>query len=627
MKGYLEFVARDRNTDQRSKVGAGTIKSDETIFEESVRLDTEGFVYHPNFMEFALGGLFGLLQQDNREAFDDRIRQFSDDGDFVEFDFDGYFFKKKPYPGQVFARRHRRLTPRPFQASLETTTTTYGLNWQYVHPKYPTSLQYNFTNVDLNSLDPEEQDGRQRDELLRFETGYKFSEHSELSLDYERRQVEQKPFTLDYDSDEVTLTHDHRFGDGHRQRLESELNYFDQRGTFDIRRARWREILRLEHSETLRSWYRWELLDRKQGTLAGVVPIEERSYYLSGTVEHQLYQSLTSEFFAFGQTQDFESGLEIDRWGVQASFDYRKNNRWGQLVADYRVRYQEESRTGAEQAVEIVDEARTFADPEPIVLTQTNVNLSSLTITDEARTTLYRSGDDYRVRTFPNRIEIERVPTGRIADGQTVLLDYQYTLGSDFDLDTLLQTFSVRQNFTMGLSPYYRLRWQRQDIVPEDAVGAVAEDITGHLIGAEFRRGGFRVFSEYEDHDSTITPLRAKRLGAEYTRRFAFGATGILKARWSEVDFREPDRLRRFLTLEGRWRHPITEHLTLESALMFRREKDTLSGHDEGIDFDLSLEWMVRQTEMRLTYEVGKFDDEFSANEFSRLYVQVRRSF
>ena len=90
---------------------------------------------------------------------------------------------------------------------------------------------------------------------------------------------------------------------------------------------------------------------------------------------------------------------------------------------------------------------------------------------------------------------------------------------------------------------------------------------------------------------------------------------------------REPDRTRRFFTIEGRWRHPVTQHLTVESALTFRRDRDTFSGTDEGLDFDLSLEWVVRQTEVRLTYEYSEFDDDFSDNEYSRLYVQVRRSF
>ena len=58
--GYLEFIARHREQDQESKVGAGEQSSKETIFEERLQLETEGFVYHPNFLEFWLAGLFGL---------------------------------------------------------------------------------------------------------------------------------------------------------------------------------------------------------------------------------------------------------------------------------------------------------------------------------------------------------------------------------------------------------------------------------------------------------------------------------------------------------------------------------------------------------------------------------------
>ena len=627
MQGYLEFVARDRNNTQNSKTGAANRRLDETIIEESIQLETDGYVYHPNFLEFTLGGLFGLFQQRNRDVIDDRDRLFTENGDICEFNFDGHFFKKKPYPGSVYTRRYRSIDPRPFQASLETTTTAYGLNWQYVSAKFPTSLQFSYTNVDLDSLDPQEADGLQRDAFLRFETGYRISENNELSLKYEHRETKQEPFTLDYDSDDVTLSHDYRFGDRMQYSLESELNYFDQRGTFRILRKRWRETFRVDHTETLRSWFRLELLDRTQSVQPGVPPLEETSYYLSGTLEHELYESLFSEFFAFGQRQEFGSGLEIDRWGAQASFNYRKRNPWGRLVMNYLARFQQEDREGGEQPVQIVDEVRTFNDPDPVVLANETILRNSVRITVEQRTTLYQEGSDYRVVTFPDRIEIERVPTGRIQDGETVLIDYAFVLGSDFDLDTYVQNFGVRQEFDFGLSPYYRLRWQDQDITPEDARGAIAEDITSHLVGAEFERAGLRFLAEYEDFDSNITPFIAVRLGTDYTRRFEFGATGTLKARWTQMEYRQPDRTRRFFTIEGRWRHAVTQHLTVESALMFRRERDTFGGADEGVDFDLSLEWMIRQTEVRLTYEYSEFDDDFSDNEYSRLYVQVRRSF
>ncbi|MEK7731829.1 MAG: hypothetical protein AAB363_08225, partial [Planctomycetota bacterium] len=628
VRGRLEYLARVRDQQQDSKVGAGNTSFKESIFEENIRLETDGSVYHPNLLEFTLAGLFGLQQRDFEQTSDGQTRTSGGDGDVFEFDFEGHFLKKKPYPGTVYARRYRSLVPRPFLSSLQTTTTNYGFVWQYVDPKTPTSLQFNSTDVRLDPLDKQEKPGRQKNEELRFETAYKFSEYNELTFLYNRRSVEEEPFALAYDSDELTLAHRLDFGDRRQHRLDSELNVFDQKGTFDVERTRFREILRLSHSETLRSWYRLELLDRTQGSLSGVPPIGEKSTYLSGTVEHQLYESLVSQFFAFVQQQDYDSGLEILRYGMQPGFDYRKKNPWGVLLANYNVRIQREDRSGGALDMEVVDETRTFQDPEPITLNNPKIVVSSIFITAEDRTTTYREGSDYRVRQVGDFVEIERVPTGRIQDGQTVLVDYVFVLGGDFSLDTVAHNFNIRQNFAFGLSPYYRLREQDQELSPEDATGITPEDITAHTIGVEYQRGPLRATAEFEDHDSTIVPFEAVRLSADLTHKFDAGGTARLKARWTDVERSAPQiRETEFFTVEGRYRHTIKKALTVEGAVLYRTQQDTLSTDNQGVNVDLALEWLYRQTEVRVTYQLGRFEDDFAKNRTSSLYVQIRRRF
>lgn len=624
----LQFRTLLREQDQESNVGGDRTTSEEQLFEEAMLLETEGSVYHPNFLEFSLAGLFGLLQEDFESIYGGRRRASADDGCILEFDAEGRFLKKKPYPGTVYARRYRSIEPRPFLSSLETLTTNYGFIWRYVDPKVPTSLQYNSTDVRLEPIDESEEEGRQQNTTLRFETGYRFAETNALSFLYERRTVDEQPFELAYDSDEFTLSHRWDFGDASRHRLESELNYFNQTGTFDIERLRWREVLRLQHTETLRSWYQFEYLDRTQGTLSGVPPIGEKSHLLSGTLEHQLYESLISQLFIFGHWQDFDDGLDIVRYGIQPSFDYRKRHAGGTFLANYAFRWEKEDRSGGARVQEVLDERVTLADPGPAVLSNMNINLGSIVITDEALLTRYELNSDYRLRVVGDRVEIERIPTGRIADGETVLVDYLYLIGGDFELDTLSHIVSIRQNFNVGLSPYYRFRRQNQDLTPEDALGFQVDDIESHLGGLELARGPLRLIGEYEDHDSTINPFRAIRLTGDLDHVLTPNGSGRLRARWTDVARAGvPDRRTRFLTVEERYRQRVSEYLTVEAAVLYRDEEDSISGNDQGVDVDFSLEWFIRQTELRVTYEYGEFEDDFSENRNHTLYVQFRRQF
>ncbi|MHC4697077.1 MAG: hypothetical protein ACYTFA_10070 [Planctomycetota bacterium] len=628
--GHVDFIVRSQERELRSKTSASKTRSEETIFEESVTLETEGYLLHPNIIDLALAGTFGLVQEDFRDEVDGRKRETSDDGDLYEFDVHAQFLKKRTYPTSVFAKRRRGIVPRPFLPRLETTTTSYGLTWQYVNKKNPVSLQFSHVDARLSPLlvsgQPDDE-GRQKNTEFRLEASHHFSDHNVLTLNYEYESFEEQPFDFNYDSDEITLTHRLKFGAKQQHRVRSEFNYLDQRGTIDIERFRWREDLWLKHSDTLQSQFQFEALDRTRGNRSSDVPnIEERSIYLSGLLRHQLFQSQTTQFRLFVRKQEFEPDLEVTRWGGHAGINYRKMNRWGVLNANYTFRVERDDFKGSSRTTEVIDDVHTFQDPEPATLSNRNVNVGSITVRAEDRVTFYQRGLDFSLQTIGNTTEIHRIPTGRIADGETVLIDYIFNAGGTYTLDTVAHNLAIQQDFEFGLTPYFRYEWQDQSISPSDATGAIVEDITGYLAGVEYRKRSLRLFAEYEDHDSTINPFVGTRLGGSYTHRFKFGAETSLHTRWTDISHGEPnDRDIKLFTLEGRYRHAITPSLTVEGSVLYRNGEDSASRDTEGVDVSLSLEWFVRETKIRVSFERNEFEDEFSENDSSALFVHVRR--
>lgn len=627
---HADIVTRWRDRDFESKVSQSRTESEETIFEESVTLETGGSLFHPNLFEFGLAGVFGLVQEEFEEVVDGRKRDDTNSGELLEFDFTGRLFKTRDYPMTVFARRHRGIIPRPFVPSLETTTSTYGFTWQYVSEKIPTSLQFNYTDAKLEPFSlagSREDEGRQKNTELRFETEYIFSDRHSLSLVYDHKSVEEDPFDIDYDSDEVTLTHRLEFGTRRQHSLRSEFNYVDQRGTIDFERTRLREELRLEHSDSLRSEIRFEAVDRSRGLPGRDVPrVDETSYMLSGRLRHQLFDSQITRLRLFVHEQEFEPDLNITRWGGQFDIDYRKTNRWGVLHSHYGFRAERNDNDGESRRLDVIDETHTFRDPDPSVLNNDNVIEGSIMVKSQDRVTIYQRGADYAIRTVGTRTEIERIPFGRIADGDTVFVDYMFDIGGNFELDTIGHSFDIREDFDIGLTPYYSFEWQDQSLSPRDATGALAEDITAHLVGVEFQKGSLNLFAEYEDHDSNINPFVSTRLGASYTHRFKSGATTSLRTRWTDTELGPPTR--RDITLftaEARHRHPITPNLTVEGSVLYRDGEDSLSADTDGVDVSLAAEWYYRATELRLSLEHSEFDDEFTESDSTTLFVHLKR--
>jgi hypothetical protein len=384
--GYLEFVTRLRSEKQTSKVGSGNQEWNERIFQEAVRLETAGSVYHPNLLEFTLGGLFGVQEDSFDGNFAGAPQTGGETEPLLEYDFVGTFFKRKPYPGTIFAHRTQGLEPRAFESSVETITNTYGLTWQYLSAKMPTRLQFEYVDVLLHPLGPLGVDSTRVNLNLRFETAYKFTEHNILSLLYEHQGLDEttrgaSPTRVKYDSDELTLAHRLEFGPNYKHRLDSELELFSQRGSLATERFRWREHLRLQHTEALRSWYEFEALDQSRGNLAGLPTIKERSVRFLGAVEHRLYESLVSQLLAWGQIQNFEPEASADRYGAEVRFDYQKKNPLGILRANYNARFEQENHEGQQLRAEVRDERQTFHDPEAVVLANPNVETGSIIVT------------------------------------------------------------------------------------------------------------------------------------------------------------------------------------------------------------------------------------------------------
>ena len=630
MRAHLDFVARHRERDQKSKITGTKIESEETIFEETLSLETEGFLLHPNILEFGLGAVYGLVQEDFSEIVNQQERSDSNNGDIVEFDFDATIFQRRDTPMTVYAHRRRGLIARPFLPSLETTTESYGFTFQYLSERTPTSFQFNYTDTDLNPLfasgAPEER-GRERNSTFSFETAYVFSEHHDITLEYEHESVSERPVTLDYDVDEVTLTHRLEFGDEHQHELLSEFNALDQRGTIDRDRIRWREELWLQHAETLESRWRFEALDRKRTFRDSSVPeFEEQSVEFTGLLRHQLFESQITQLEIFARRAEFQPDLVQTRWGGQATINYRKNNPWGVLRAGYTFRADWNDQSGDSRLAEVIGEEQRFQDPEPVFLNNPNVISGSVTVRAQDGVTFYARGRDYTQQTIGNTVELRRLPGGRITNGQTVLIDYLFSVGGTFRIDTLRQSADVRQDFNFGLSPYYRFEWQDQSLSPSDATSAIAEDITGHTVGVEYEKSSLRAFAEYEDHDSTVNPFRATRLGLSYTHRFKAGARTSFNANWTDMRNEAPTtRQIRLLMLEGRHRHPITPELFVEGAVLYRNGEDSVTGDTEGVDVSFSLEWLIRSTEVRISLEHKEYDDDFTENDSTALLVQVRR--
>jgi hypothetical protein len=548
------------------------------------------------------------------------------------FDVELGLLRIKPYPGRLFARRYEALEPRPFSPTIRRTSEKFGGEWRYVDSTIPTRVQVDQTTVDYDQIGTNALDYIQRDFIARFETGYNFTQTNFLEFLYEHRKTKQQnklsPVSFEFEVDDLRLGHRLRLGDRSQTRLDSNLNYYNQTGTFKVERAEWTEALNWKILDSLRAWVDMQLMEREQGAFNTPVTVEDTLMRLSGGLEHQLYESLTSTVGGRLETKDFKDGPDLDRYNAYGGIRYRKQNPVGVLEASYRLGYQTIDNTGSDTVIPVFDEPQTFNDPFPVIINGQNIVESSIEITDLTGTTLYTLGLDYTVLKFPSRVEIYRIPTGRINNGQTVLVDYVLEPVPAYRLDQVRQNLLIRHEFDFGLAPYYRLDYQDQTVDPSDLVTPVPNDYDRHFLGLEYSDSKLSGRAEYQRSSGTFDTYDGYALSGSFTQRL--GETGRLHLHgiWTRIDYTEPNERRaENLYAGGQYRQELVRHLDLEVTATYRALNDTFLGDSDGVDIKGLLELLYGKTTVRLGCDFSIFDTERVKREWMMLYLQLTREF
>jgi len=242
----LEFAAENRTDEQG--VSENKRKSETTVFEERVRLKTEGDIYHPDLLFYNAILGFGLAQQ-SLHSDEESDRQDESLNDYNIF---AQLLRGKSYPTTFYASKSEELIPRQFLGSLRTERINRGASLSLRSRDWPMTFQYTASEINQDGLSSLERDFFERDdERLRYSVNHNFGELSHLSIDLDRTSVSQRSIgaLIETDTDRYSILHDLIFGSDEQHRLDSFFNYVDQTGSFDFENIQLDERLRLQHFE------------------------------------------------------------------------------------------------------------------------------------------------------------------------------------------------------------------------------------------------------------------------------------------------------------------------------------------------------------------------------------------
>jgi hypothetical protein len=518
--GSLELDMQRRDY----KMTAGN-RSTVTVYDsvtEKMRLDAYGYVYHPRFVFFHLGGAAGLIQ----DYSDTGGRAIRNNHGFNEYDADVTLLPEHPYNLQLFSRQQIG-SPMPFSTE-SMVTNSQGALFRYKQRPY---------FLHLDAVDTSYERGNNWSEAKQYNAGASyFIGPTANNVGYNRTDTTTSQGELVVRTDAYfnntfafsAFSLASGIGSGRQsQNFPAEASH---KGTDT---SRWTE--RLNTQLPLNVTVNAEHDYRREVTTTEVTspsPLESAVFNKTTldhiTITQQLYTSLHTVYYASEQTIQTTGG-DQDTSHQSLSFNYSKIIPSGTVRAGYSLQDVESTRKGAavilsEPHLQVrapgdFDLINQAVDPSTITVEVKNTNGPYNWVTLQEGLT-----NNYTVNQIGNtvRITVIRLPSSIDPPPANLLYDFTVSyslLRNDSQTDTKTKTMSLSFSLFDGLlGPYFSYSSSDLKVISGTFPGG---DITSRTTtyGYSVQRKPFLFYLEHTDYESPYNPYRTLRAVTEYRER------------------------------------------------------------------------------------------------------------
>ncbi len=617
----VETDLRDRFSGQRSQ------RNRDWELQERIGLNLGGAVFDPSVLTFGGDLSFALTQSRFDERIDDFDHTDTDTGHLLLYDLRADLFRGGKVSGTVYGLRQQDRIDRRFQPTLDQRRTGFGTSWVFSDEKFPMELTYDYLDTDRTGNADRSDDEHLLESTLHYGGDWNISKHNDLKLAYEHAETKQdyqgSRYRFDTTRDLFTIEHRLDFGSSYQHELRTLIHWQEESG--DLARDFFRAgpQLTLKHSDTLQTMYKYQA-DRElyQGF---DVEMHRGDFQLL----HQLYSNLTTTVDFFALTEEVDDSVSTDQYGTAVDWQYNRKNPFGRLYANLALAYDTENSSSDYGRRIVLDEAQTFRDPIDITLRNRNVVVESIIVTGTSNRRVHRLGTDYTIVQLGNVTRLVRIPSGLIADRDTVLIDYEYRTPADGQLDTIRVDLHVEQRFTNGWTPYYRLAYRNQEDDTSTGFPTRADRTDHHRVGARYETKAYNVGAEFEIFDDTVEPYHGYHLDGLLRILQTVDHTLNASSRFSQLFFEggvdDRDVILLDVELDHRWR--LSDRLSTIERVAYRYEDDSVDGITHGVDAQAGLEYVLGDLSGELTFDYDRLSLPDSEEDDYGVFLRVRREF
>jgi hypothetical protein len=477
--------------EEESSQGALFRDINRQYLEAGILLNTDGSIYHPNFLTFRAN--VNILGHRSKNLFfsDSSINNAINN----TYNINLSFLKKKKINLQLYALRNYSTFDRAFYERYFSTYKSLGAILVSRGRFLPFQLEVYTIRAKSESLSFFERDESSKNLDLRMDLLTKARTRSTLT--FKGKDYSEAVFDIDYRSLDLMANFQHYYGSGKTSNtLFSMLTFHKMTGDN-----------RFETSSLYNSLIHYF---KPRFHFHGIYTLLRdnsfnRSYTkhdASGSLVHELYESLITRLMLGGrfETSNFQ---DIDALRCQLTFNYRKKIPKGVFQLFFVTR-REKGKYLSRSDVATASERLDFSLSDSIILTQQGINVDSIRITAADLSVFYVAGVDYQVNVLDSVVTIIRLPGGAIPRETEVLVHFEYLAYPDYRLKTRYSQFIAQLSLFKYFRFYYRTFVNRQAIT-SDYVVPPFEDYKKDVAGAQFQTRFLRAEYYREHYDSSLS--------------------------------------------------------------------------------------------------------------------------
>ncbi len=631
LAGYISLGMDNNENSRENLLSGGKIGQRKTIFSEEVNVRLAGYAYHPRLLEFRAESEFEFEQRlVNRLGGASK----NSNGLFSNYSVSSNFLKEHFVSLQIEADQHTSDVEQDFFGRRKIIYAQEAATLSYRNKNVPTVLTYTTSRANGKYNDPTD-DNQETVNLQMRHLGKMGMNRMVL----EHREKDQAAQQRHLRINAAEFVNSKQFGKDRRHALTSQFRYLDQTGTDQYRNLSAGQNLLSRLTDTLQGRYSVQFLETvfpNQGT---------STLYGSTSLQHQLYESLTSTVELLGRRSRFGDGKE-NRFGGQTNFRYSKMLPFGRMNLSYQALAENIEEDFTDESVFIRQEQHFFgenpAGDEVIVLErdfadQTSIEISAvdgLAVIDPETGFPISEGMHYTVESDGIVTRIRLLLPGLFLRGEggtapAVFVSYDLLPVPPLGYAIFSQTFSTSLSLGKTWKFFYSASQTDQNLKKGINQGQL-EDSGRNAFGLELNWRNTVGRFKKERVSSKKTPLKRITISETLliplpTNPF-WRSTLHVGASYSESAT--------FADVEKTYSRTLTAAVSISrnqfhANMEAQYSNDDFLGEDvDSFGFLANMGWSLRQVSLLFNYEYRLRKRELSGDEMSSaLMFEVRRKF